>query len=464
MRELSPQDAKRLQAILDELKRRGVGSYDFTDPAFPKQLQVLSDTSRAQAWQCTRRAGKSTTWAKKCLRTITNKPNSKALFLALTLDSAKGILWDIVEQELEQRKIPSKANKQSGTFELANGSTLKFFGVDATYREMKRILGQKFAEVGIDEAGSMTVDMSTLVYQMIWPTLSDLRGNLTLLGTPENIPRTFFESITTGKEVFINWSIHKWTAYENPYMAVQWAETIAELTTNDPLVVNTSWFKTHYLNQWCADDDLLIVKMNDYNRAQNLPKREWFYVMGVDLGFNDASAFTVLAYHPDERHIYVVHASKSREMDFTDVANQIKILKQKYPVYQIVVDGANKQGVEEMKKRHGLQMTNADKSDKATFLRIMADEVTQGTVKLLPGTETLEDEWAQLQWKKGTQEEDPRCDNHNSDSFLYALRHTFTNKTIQREQPWNPDQEMKQKFEEEGRREIEKQREERFLF
>lgn len=464
MRELSPSDAKRLQAILDELKKRGEIKASFTDPNFPKQCEVLADKSRAQAWQCTRRAGKSTTWAKKCLSRLVNNPNSKALYLALTLDSARGILWDMIEQELDAKKIPHKAHKQPGYFELSNGSSLKLFGVDATYREMKRILGQKFSEVGIDEAGSMTIDMKTLVYQMIWPTLSDLEGSLTLLGTAENIPRTFFEEVTMGKDKTLPWSIHKWTAYENPYMARQWTNTINEFVKNDPNVVNTSWFKTHYLNLWCADDDLLIVKTREYNFAQELPKREWFYVLGVDLGFNDASAFVVLAYHPDEKHIYAVHASKSREMDFTDVANQIKVLKQKYPIYQVVVDGANKQGIEEMRKRHGISMSNAEKQDKATFLRMISDDVTQGHFKILPEATQLSDEWAQLQWKKDSEEEDPRCENHLGDSALYAWRYTINNRQINREIKWTPDEEMINRFREEAQKELEKQKEVRFLY
>lgn len=463
---MTPGEAIRLKAILDELKKRGVGKPDFTDYNFPVQQQVLADPSRAQAWQCTRRAGKSTAWSKKCLNRLASDPGGKALYLALTLDSAKGILWDMIEQELDAKKLSYKGYRQEGRFELWNGSTLRFYGVDSSYKEMKRLLGQAYVEVGIDEAGSMTIDMQTLVYQMIWPALSDRTGNLTLLGTPENIPQTFFQSVTENKETALKWSIHKWTAHDNPYMAKQWARDIDEFLRNDPNIANTSWFKTHYLNQWCADDDLLIVRVSDYNLADKLPERKagWLYVMGVDLGFNDASAFVVWAYHPDEKYAYVIRALKSREMDLTDVANQIKILRQQYPIYKIVVDGANKQGVEEMKNRHALPLEVAEKTDKATQLRIMSDEVRQGTVRLLPEAYDLRDEWAQLQWKKGTSDEDPRCENHLSDATLYSFKLIMTNKEIPKEKTWSPDDQMKNLFEEESRRERERLQEMRFLF
>ena len=464
---LNDKEVRRLQEILAEIRRRGVGLPDFKDTNFPKQLDVLSDNARAQAWQCTRRAGKSTTWAKKNLSRLVNSPGGKGLFLALTLDSAKGILWDIIEQELDSRKLKHKPYKQEGRFELWNGASLKFFGVDATYREMKRILGQKYVDIGIDEAGSMTIDMETLILQNIWPALSDLSGSITLLGTPENIPNTFFQKVTEGKEKSLSWSIHKWTAYDNPYMARQWTETIAEFMKNDPTVVNTSWFKTHYLNQWCSDDDLLIIQLGQHNLVDKLPERKagWFYTMGVDLGFNDASAFVVFAHHPDERHVYMVLATKAKGMDLTDVAMQIKSLQQRFPIYKIVVDGANKQGVEELKKRHSLPLTVADKTDKASHLRIMGDDFKQGVIKLITDdTEDYRNEVAQLQWKKGTQEEDPRCENHLNDSALYATRYIFSNRTITRETEWNPEKEMLERFKKEGQRAMEQEKERRFLY
>jgi len=462
---MDAKDARRLQVLLAELKRRGELYTDFSDKRFEVQTTVLGDKARAQAWQCTRRAGKSTTFAKKALNRIVNNPGCKALYLALTLDSAKGILWDIVEGELDAKGIPHQDYKQEGRFELKNGSSLKFFGVDATYREMKRILGQAYACVGLDECGSMTVDMETLVYQNIWPALSDHRGDLVLLGTPENIPRTFFQRVSEGKEQTLAWSVHKWTAYDNPYMAAQWAEMIADLMKNDPGVVNTSWFKTHYLNLWCADDQLLILTIDKHNYVDELPEGELFYVLGVDLGFDDASAFTVLAFNYLKRDIYVARSFKKPGMDFTDVANMINKLKSEFPIHKIVVDGANKQGVEEIKKRHVINMQAAEKTDKNTHLRLLADDFKQGIIKIVRGEcDDLVREAAGLQWKADFSGEDPRCENHCVDSALYGWRYTINNRKPIEEKIWTPDQLIEKQLRDEGLAELERQREERFLY
>jgi hypothetical protein len=81
-----------------------------------------------------------------------------------------------------------------------------------------------------------------------------------------------------------------------------------------------------------------------------------------------------------------------------------------------------------MKKRLGLpELENAEKQGKTTYLRLLRDEVIMGKIKFLKGsTEDLETEWQSLQWKnKEKEEEDPRCQNHLSDSTLYGWRETF---------------------------------------
>ena len=80
----------------------------------------------------------------------------------------------------------------------------------------------------------------------------------------------------------------------------------------------------------------------------------------------------------------------------------------KFPISRIQVDGANKQGVEEMRARHSLPLDAAEKTDKATFLKLFADDVKQGKIKLLPETQDLQDEWKALQWKDEYQDKERR--------------------------------------------------------
>jgi hypothetical protein len=427
--------SQRLQELLAEIRRReqekNLSEISFIDQSFPKQREILLDESRFQLWNCTRRGAKSNTAARAHCSTAWKSEGSESIYMALTLDSAKAILWEVIESLLDEKKIRHKPYKQPGIFEIEAGvarshwSKIRFFGVDASYREMRKILGRKLKRVSIDEAGSITVDMQTLVYQMITPALTDLDGFLTLLGTCENIPNTFFESVLKGKDAMSSmWKRHIWTTYENPYMAKQWDAEVKRILEANPLARDASWFRTHYLNEWCADDDLLIIKhRSEINEVSTIPHGKMFYCLGVDLGFNDASSFTVCAYSNNGPDLYVLRSFKSSGMDFTDVAVTIKKLQAQYDIHKIIVDGANKQGVEELQKRHSLALVAAEKTDKETFLRALSDDYKQGRIKVLASeSQQLIDEQSQLMWLKDANREDPRCENHCNDSLLYAWR------------------------------------------
>lgn len=288
---------------------------------------------------------------------------------------------------------------------------------------MRKILGSKYKTVKIDEAGSITQDLKRICYQMVAPALTDVNGRLTLLGTAENIPKTFFEAVTSGQEK--GWSIHKWTAFDNPYITDKWQEHINWIEEHNPEFKLTSEYRTHYLNEWCADDKLLIIRINENTIIEPLELVNPTYILGVDIGYNDACAFTLVAYHHKSPHLYVVSSYKEPELDITGTAEAIKKFLRSLPISKIIIDGANKQGVEEIKNRHNIYLENADKTDKASFLKILADDITRGRVKYFKGKcQSLIDEQETLQWENSTkQREDQRIPNDQNDSFLYAWRY-----------------------------------------
>jgi hypothetical protein len=249
---------------------------------------------------------------------------------------------------------------------------------------------------------------------------------LTLLGTSENIPDTFFQKVTEGEERGADWKIFKWTAYDNPFMREKWAIELNEILTTTPNAKDLSWFKTHYLNEWCTDDDLQIIpsKRIIYEKFRSDDYNNINYVLGVDLGYNDASSFVLMAYGNNKPNLHIVKAFKASSMDLTDVAETIKTLRSRYPIGKYIVDGANKQGVEEIKNRHNIALVPAEKRDKATYLRLLKDDVISGMVLIDPDEcEDLTIEWDKLIWKNDKKDtEDPRCQNHCSDAALYGWR------------------------------------------
>lgn len=412
--------------ILTELLRRTQiqRTPNLRSVEFQKQNEAIDDPNRLKAYNCTRRAGKSIGVAIDFAETCASIPSVKCLYLALTIGSARNIIWDALKDYSAMADPYSKPNESRHEILFSNKSSARLMGADCSDKEMKKALGGSYKKVAIDEAGSFSIDMPKLVYQMIRPATADHLGQIILLGTCENIRGTFFEKVTEGLEA--GWSVHKWTAYDNPHMKDKWTQEVTDLVTRNPLVVNASWFKTHYLNQWCADDDLLIMHLKAHNFVESLPERKtpYNYILGIDLGYNDASSFTVTAYHDHDRIAYFVQSFKKTGMIISKVAEMIEHLRAKFPFDNLVIDGANKQAVEEIRQRYGIPLESAEKTEKVFYLKLLDDDLIVGNVKIVrSGCAGLIEEWEALQWEDlNKTNEDPRCSNHEADSALYSWR------------------------------------------
>lgn len=448
------------EIVLEELSNRTGGGHTIArSPEFEIQNRVLDDRkSRWKALNCTRRAAKSTTEAMSHVEVCLEFPKSRTVYMGLTLDSVTEIIWDVFKELNEKNNLRLKFNNTKKIVFYPNGSRTRLFGLDANQRQLAKILGQKLRKCSIDEAGSITIDLENFCFQKVRPALIDLAPNswLTLLGTCENIPNTYFERVTKGECQNFDWTVYKWTTYENPFLANQWKAEIEEMIAKNPKIVETSMYKTHYANEWCSDDDLVIIPANKMTFVDALPNNPrtgkpwngWHYILAVDLGFNDNCSYTVWACHWNVPDSYCVMSFKPPSgQDFTETSKTIKKLKSDFAFTKIVVDGANKQGVEEMKKRLGLpELETAEKRGKATYLRLLRDEVISAKTKFIKGaTAPLEEEWKGLQWKNSDkEEEDPRCQNHCSDSALYGWRETFA---LRADDSFKPPGEMEEGYE-----------------
>jgi hypothetical protein len=74
----------------------------------------------------------------------------------------------------------------------------------------------------------------------------------------------------------------------------------------------------------------------------------------------------------------VLEAEKHPRLDVTSVAERIRGFQARYELDSIVIDGANKQAVEEMRRRHDLPLRAADKTGKSDFIEIVNGEFIHG--------------------------------------------------------------------------------------
>lgn len=421
--------------LLDEFAdRKELTTSNILDRAFDQQKAFIRDPARLKALFCTRRAAKSYTDGLYLADTATQFASCNVLYLGLTRQSAHGIIWKDILQDINKKdNMNMRFNASNLTATLPNGSVIWATGADATEEEMNKLLGKKYRLVIVDEASFFTIDMRQLIYGVLKPATADDRGTICVSGTASNIKRGLFFDITQGKEP--GWSLHEWSAHDNPHVAKQWQEELDDIAKNRPEFMKTALFQQWYLNKWVIDDDAKVYKFNaDINRTNSLPAvvDQYRFVLGVDLAHSpDSSAFVIGAYHPDDPKLYIKYARKFLKMDVTAVADKIRELELTHDFEVKVIDGQNKMAVEELNTRHGLQLIPADKTGKVDFINIMNAEFIQGKILLLPGTEELQEEYDTLVWVTDNgkviepKKEHPTIHNDCADGALYLWRHCY---------------------------------------
>lgn len=420
---------------LSKLNKSREGNFNLEDAAFKQQLDFIRDPARLKAIFCTRRAAKSYTGGIYLISEALKNPGSNCLYLALTRETAKGIIWKDILKDLNRKfNLNMQFNGTTLTATLPNGSVIWVTGADADEDEMNKLLGKKYRLVIIDEASMFSINMHQLVYGVLKPATADQRGTICLLGTASNITRGLFYDVTNRREP--GWTLHTWTAYDNPHVESQWREEIADIENNRPLFKDTALFKQWYLNQWVIDEDALVYKFNrDKNEINELPAFEspYHYVLGIDLGHSpDPSAFVVAAYSDQSPHLFITHTEKHLNMDVTAVADKIKALDKIYNFDAKIIDGSMKMAIAEMNTRHGCNVIPADKAGKEHWINLLNSDLIQTKIRFMPQTDGLMKELESLVWETDNgriripRKEHSTLDNHLCDAFLYLWRYTYT--------------------------------------
>ncbi len=437
------------RAEFDALLVQGMPSEppQLIDEEHAPQAAFIRDLSRLKVLLCTRRAGKSFGIAVEFLVDGWRHPRANYLYIGLTRDSAKKAVWKDGLKALDRAfSLDLKFNESDLTCTLPNGAVIYVLGMDAGEQQKEKARGGKYRKVAVDEAQSFGIDLRSLVMDVLRPAVADERGTIILAGTPGLVRDGLFFDLTRDQDpqspgvwtqadklTAGNWSGHRWNAGKNPHMRAQWESEIADMMAVNPQITETPKFQREYLGRWVMDDANLVYRFqpghNTFTQPlPNLARGRWHYVLGIDLGFNDATAWSVCAYHDFDRTLYVLEAEKHERLDITDVAQRTRTMMGRYEFDSIVIDNANKQAVEEMRRRHELPLTPADKAGKADFIELMNGEFVQGRIKLDPvRCAGLAEEYGGLIWdtRSARREEHPASPNHLCDATLYAWRHCY---------------------------------------
>lgn len=403
---------------------------DMLATRFDKQLELIADPSRRKAVLCTRRAGKTETGAAYLLKEASEKGtfNSVCVYVAPTLSRAESYMWKPLKQMNERFGFGGVVNETKHTMELPNGCTIRIDGADKVLDADKK-RGDKAVMVMVDECGVYRPEvLRTLTEDVYEPALIDLQGTMVMMGTPGSTCAGIWWEMTRNEtaERTPGWRFFHWSLFDNPHVPHARQE-VAELRERNHWTDATPRYVREYLGRWVNDTGSLFYRYEEPRNTYDgtLPAgHSWRYVVGVDVGFNDAYADVVWAFAPTHTDLFQVECFKKSTLLPHQWAERIRQVREKYRPQAIKIDegGLGKAFAEEMRQRHRIPVERADKKQKNTYVKLLNDDLMAGRVRVLADSE-LAAEWRVLPKSEDDPEkEDERFDNHAADAALYGWR------------------------------------------
>lgn len=422
------------KALLAELaKRRKEASsskevFSFYDVAFDKQVELFKkEESRFRTAVCSRRAGKTIGIAADMLDIGSRVKEANLLYITLTRNNAKKIIWHDLKKLADEYNINVKLNEADlSVYFPDTGARVHMAGVkDKT--EIEKFRGWRLTRCYIDECQSFRPYIKELIDDIIIPALRDERGALILTGTPGPVPAGPFYEYSTSSD----WANYHWTAFNNPHMHNP-PEKDLNLTLEEErkikgITEDDAGYQRETYGLWIEDLDSLVFKYNkDINHYTKMPPVSWSYVFGIDIGHSDADAIAVLAFNERINKVYLVEESLNRKQNITELVADIKRLQTKYKPIRMVMDAGalGKKIQEEITRVHHIPVKAAEKSRKSEYIELLNDDLRTGRLKAEKNSEFAQDCF-RVQWDIDKEYKKQVSDSYHSDitdAVLYGWR------------------------------------------
>lgn len=433
------------EAIKELARRKGLlpeaGTFRLEDYLFDKQLAFVNDPSHFKAAVTTRRSGKTESCAADLSQAASSSEDFGAfIYITSSRKMAKRNIWPKLKMLNSLFQLGGNPNEADLTITYPKGGIIYILGA-VDKGAIEDVRGMAVRKVYIDEAQMFPEYIRELIDDVIGPALMDYSGQLIVIGTPGPVPSGYFFDLTSPSSsnyIGKGCSLHVWTVRDNvkmPYLkqgithqqALQRELDRRGVGADDPSI-QREWF-----GKWVTDENSLVYhwskQRNDYD---TLPAHNWNYIIGLDLGFDDADAIAVLAWSDAAPATYLVEEKVTRGQDISALVEQVQQLCTKYNVDKIVVDtgGLGKKITEEISKRFSIPMVAAEKVRKAEFIELMNDAMRTGKLMIKAGSQFAHDslkvEWDHEHSTPDRKVISKRFHSDICEAVLYAWRECYS--------------------------------------
>lgn len=338
---------------------------------FKEQLDFVRDKSKFATAVCSVRAGKTTADAADLISTCFERPGTTQIYTTQTRGMAKRIIWPELHAANQRYDLGGIPNESDLSFTFGD-SIIYLFGANHRSEIDKQRGLSNVALAIVDEAQMMRAFIQELCDDVLIKRLYDTNGRLRLTGTPGPVPAGYFHDASKNDK----WSHHGWTLHQNPWIEKKSGMSVQQLIQQDcdrrGVGLDDPSIQRECFGRWVLDtNSLLLEYIPERNNFDSLPVLpggySYSYILGMDFGFEDADAFSVLAWSDLSPATYLVEELIAEKQTYEMMAENFATLYKRYPTLaKVVADpgGGGKKLIESLKQRYQIPMEIADKQGK----------------------------------------------------------------------------------------------------
>lgn len=382
----------------------------------PKQeLTLLESTARLNIWEGAVRSGKSYASLLRWLKFIQEAPKGELIAVGKTASTIK---TNIVNPILEL--VGGDAKYYIGKREIRLwGREILLVGAPDERAE-SIIRGPTFSGAYVDEI--------TLIPESFWVMLLSRlsRPGAKLFGTTNpDTPFHWFKKNYLDRKDELNLKHWKFNLEDNPSLTEEFKNDLKR-------EYQGLWYRRYINGEWCLAEgaiyDFFDEELHCINFTTNMAT---YYIVGVDYGTTNPTAFTLIAYNPTvypniwvEKEYYYDSLKHFRQKTDVEFADDLKKFIDGYGVKNIYVDPAAESFKVECRRSQISNIIDA-KNDVIDGIRFVSTLLNKGTLKITKACINLRKEFQSYCWDHKCRDlgiDKPlKRNDHLLDSLRYAL-------------------------------------------
>lgn len=349
------------------------------------------------------------------------EPNVKVLIVCPNY-SLSNIGWTHIKGLIKKYNLTTeKENAKDKEIELSNGTLIKL----ASASQADSAVGRSYDFIIFDEAAISSKGGDAFSIQLR-PTLDKPNSKALFISTPRGnnwFQEFYWRGFSEEREHRLWCSIHG-TYKDNPRAS---EDDIAEARANN----SPAFFKQEYEADFSTFEGQIYESFN-YDEHVFNDETTWNRLMidvdeclfGVDPGFRDPTALSVIKYDEEEDCYYIMDEYEEASSKTSFHASKIRELEDVYNPYQIFVDAAAAQFIADLAYDYDISCTKA-KKDVTEGIGLVASLIHSGRLKVWHKCTKTIDMFINYRWdnKEGLTVERPVHDKHShiADAVRYGI-------------------------------------------